>query len=76
MVYIESSKTLRQAMSLALRSGFSRIPVMGANLDDIVGLLYLKDVIRRVYDNASAQSSETVASAMRPAILSRQQADR
>ncbi len=69
MVYIESSKTLRQAMSLALRSGFSRIPVMGANLDDIVGLLYLKDVIRRVYDNASAQSSETVASAMRPAIF-------
>lgn len=69
MVYIEESKTLRQAMSLALRSGFSRIPVVGDNLDDITGLLYLKDVIRRVYDNASAQSSETVSSAMRPAIF-------
>ena len=29
MVWIEQSKTVRQALSLALRSGFSRIPVIG-----------------------------------------------
>ncbi|WP_211223191.1 hemolysin family protein [Propionicicella superfundia] len=69
MVYIESHKTLRQAVSLALRSGFSRIPVIGEDLDDIAGVLYLKDVIRRVYDNAQAQSYETVDSVMRPAIF-------
>jgi CBS domain containing-hemolysin-like protein len=69
MVYIEATKTLRQAMSLALRSGFSRIPVIGEDLDDIAGVLYLKDVIRRVYDNPNAQSSETVDSVMRPAIF-------
>ena len=38
VVFIERNKTLRQAMSLALRSGFSRIPVIGENLDDIVGV--------------------------------------
>ena len=48
MVYIEEYKTLRQAVSLALRSGFSRIPVIRDGLDDIVGVLYLKDVIKRV----------------------------
>ena len=34
VVYIERTKTLRQAMSLFLRSGFSRIPVAGEDLDD------------------------------------------
>ena len=35
-------------MSLFLRSGFSRIPVVGEDTDDVLGLLYLKDVVRRV----------------------------
>lgn len=68
VVFIEAQKTLRQATSLALRSGFSRIPVVGAGgLDDIVGIVYLKDVMKRVYDNPSAQTSELVTSLMRPA---------
>ncbi len=47
MVTIVQDKTLRQAMSLFLRSGFSRIPVVGEGSDDIRGLLYFKDVVRR-----------------------------
>lgn len=66
MVYIEASKTLRQALSLALRSGFSRIPVIADDVDDVVGVLYLKDVMRRLYDNPQAETSEKVASLMRP----------
>ncbi|MBX6356022.1 MAG: HlyC/CorC family transporter [Micromonosporaceae bacterium] len=46
MVWIESGKTVRQALALFLRSGFSRIPVIGENVDDVLGVLYLKDVIR------------------------------
>ena len=66
MVYIEQQKTLRQGVSLALRSSFSRIPVIADDIDDVVGVLYLKDVIRRMYDNPKAQTSETVESLMRP----------
>ncbi|MFP5415698.1 MAG: hemolysin family protein [Actinomycetes bacterium] len=66
MVWIEAGKSLRQGLSLALRSGFSRIPVIGTDVDDVLGVLYLKDVIRRSYDNPGAQSSETVESLMRP----------
>ena len=66
MVYIERSKSLRQGVSLALRSGFSRIPVIDEDIDNVVGVLYLKDVIRRMYDNPKAQTSETVESVMRP----------
>ena len=66
IVVIERHKTLRQLMSLALRSGFSRIPVIGENLDDIVGVAYLKDVTQRVYDNREAETTERVEQVMRP----------
>ena len=67
VVYIESTKTLRQALSLALKSGYSRIPVAGpGGIDDIIGIAYLKDIIKRVYDKADSQSAEQVASIARP----------
>ncbi len=66
VVFIERSKTLRQAMSLFLRSGFSRIPVVGEDLDDIIGFAYLKDVSKRVFDRQAAQTTEHVESMMRP----------
>jgi CBS domain containing-hemolysin-like protein len=65
MVFIERSKTLRQAMSLGLRSGFSRIPVIGENADDVVGIVYLKDVVRRTFEHRDAEQSERVESLMR-----------
>jgi len=68
MVFIEENKTLRQAVSLALRSGFSRIPVIRDGLDDVVGVLYLKDIIKRVFDSPSAETSERVVSMMRPPV--------
>jgi CBS domain containing-hemolysin-like protein len=46
MVWIEEHKTPRQALALFMRSGFSRMPVIGENIDDVVGILYLKDLIR------------------------------
>ena len=68
VVFIERNKTLRQAMSLGLRSGFSRIPVIGESLDDIVGFAYLKDITRRVFDRHEAESTERVESVMRPVL--------
>jgi CBS domain containing-hemolysin-like protein len=68
MVVIERYKTLRQATSLALRSGFSRIPVVGESVDDVVGVAYLKDITRRVFDNHEAESNERVETVMRPSV--------
>jgi CBS domain containing-hemolysin-like protein len=68
MVWIERNKTVRQAFSLALRSGFSRIPVVGDNEDDIVGVTYLKDLARRAYDG-DGHTTDRVEDAMRPAYL-------
>jgi CBS domain containing-hemolysin-like protein len=65
MVFIESDKTVEQTLSLALRSGFSRIPVVGENEDDVVGIGYLKDIVAWSHDHPGA--TEKVATVMRPA---------
>ncbi|WP_405471824.1 hemolysin family protein [Paenarthrobacter ilicis] len=44
IVSITTGSTLESAMALFLRSGYSRIPVIGENTDQIRGILYLKDV--------------------------------
>ena len=69
VVFVERHKTLRQALSLALRSGYSRIPVIGEGIDDVVGLAYLKDLARRSYEYRDAESTERVESVMRPAMF-------
>jgi len=65
MVTVDGEKTLRSAMSLFLRSGFSRIPVVGDGADDVLGLLYFKDVARRVNADPDAGSLPVTAQ-MRP----------
>ncbi|GIF68668.1 membrane protein [Asanoa ishikariensis] len=65
MVWIEGTKTLSQALALFLRSGFSRIPVIGENVDDVLGILYLKDVIRRL--DGEDEEDVPVADVMRDA---------
>jgi CBS domain containing-hemolysin-like protein len=69
MVFIDRDRNLRQALSLGLRSGYSRIPVIGESHDDIVGVVYLKDVMHRIFDERDAEQAETVESLMRPAVF-------
>jgi CBS domain containing-hemolysin-like protein len=66
MVWIEEHKTVSQALALALRSGFSRIPVVGENIDDVLGVVYLKDLVRHSQSGARAGRTE-VGAVMRSA---------
>lgn len=67
MVWIESEKTIRQAMSLSLRSGYSRIPVVDDDPDTIIGVIYAKDIARRLFDRRNQIEDEPVTKHMRPA---------
>ena len=67
MVFVERDKTLTQALSLALRSGFSRIPVTGESTDDVVGIAYLKDIVAWTSEHSDAEEPERVEKVMRPA---------
>ncbi|WP_431962891.1 hemolysin family protein [Nocardia sp. bgisy134] len=65
MVWIEADKSASQAMSLAVRSGHSRIPVVGENVDDIRGVVYLKDLV----PYADRSRKVRVHDVMRPAVF-------
>lgn len=67
VVYVERHKNLRQTMSLFLRSGYSRVPVIGENLDDVVGFAYLKDIVRRDFEAPEVEFTQRIDEVMRPA---------
>jgi CBS domain containing-hemolysin-like protein len=69
MVWVERDKTLRQGLSLALRSGYSRIPVAGDDLDNIIGIAYVKDLAKRALDHHEAETTEKVEQHMRPPVF-------
>ena len=48
MVTAPADTTLRKALALLLRSGYSRVPLVGDSVDDLRGVLYLKDVVGRL----------------------------
>lgn len=47
---IDAGSSLRRAMSLFLRSGYSRVPVIRDNTDQILGIVYLKDVAATLHE--------------------------
>ena len=67
MVWIEGNKSLRQGLSLALRSGFTRIPVIDENLDNIIGIAYVKDLARRTHEHRESELTEMVSAHIRAA---------
>jgi CBS domain containing-hemolysin-like protein len=67
MIWIEGDKSAAQATNLAVRSGHSRIPVIGENVDDIVGVVYLKDLVQQRF--LSADGDTKVSQVMRPAVF-------
>jgi CBS domain containing-hemolysin-like protein len=67
IVFVEHGKTVRQALSLALRSGFSRIPVVGQNEDDVIGIAYLKDLVQHTEKHPGREPADKVESVMRTA---------
>ncbi|MPV37192.1 CBS domain-containing protein [Georgenia subflava] len=55
MVTIDGDESLGRAITLFTRSGYSRVPVVGESTDDLLGVLYLKDVMRRVHRRSDAE---------------------
>jgi CBS domain containing-hemolysin-like protein len=70
VVWIEADKSLRQTLHLTTRSGFSRIPVIGEDIDDVIGVAYVKDVIANgLAMDAGRSGATTVAEVMRPPVF-------
>jgi CBS domain containing-hemolysin-like protein len=54
IVWIERTKSVRQALALSLRTGFTRLPVVDESVDDVVGVVNLKDLVRCTLDAGDA----------------------
>lgn len=68
MIAITVDENLDKAMSLFTRSGYSRVPVIGENSDDIQGVIYLKDIIRRIHHRSGTEDL-LVSDVMREAVF-------
>lgn len=67
MIWVASGRTAGQATSLCVRSGHSRLPVIGETVDDIVGVVNLKDLVQRTYYDTDGGKSVLVDEVMRDA---------
>ncbi len=66
MVAIEADATIEEAIERAIEGGFSRLPAYEDTTDNIVGLVYLKDLVQRARAGAGAHR---VREALRPAVF-------
>nr|WP_205707092.1 hemolysin family protein [Kineococcus vitellinus] len=60
---------LHEVEALLLRSGFSRVPVVGEDADEVLGIVYLKDIARRFHADPVAAREEVVEHVARPAVF-------
>ncbi|MDQ1517441.1 MAG: magnesium and cobalt exporter, family [Actinomycetota bacterium] len=67
MVGVETDGSVDAALEKAIEAGYSRLPAYGEGPDDILGLVYLKDIVRRTRENGGAHG--TLRELVRPAVF-------
>lgn len=65
IVALELGDTIMQALSAFVESGFSRIPVYEDSIDNVIGLLYAKDILT-VLKNRDDLESQEIRDLIRP----------
>ncbi len=65
MATVLADVPLSIALETFLSSGYSRLPIIGKNVDDIVGVLYLKDVARILSKDPASLETITVSAKSR-----------
>ncbi|MDR3151900.1 MAG: hemolysin family protein [Bifidobacteriaceae bacterium] len=68
MEVLEKADTLKKALAEFLKTGFSRMPVIEKNADDILGIAYFKDLVRCLYKK-SKKKVENVGDIVRKAVF-------
>ena len=67
IVAIEDTEPVNNVVSIAIENGFSRIPVYHEDIDEIVGVVYVKDLLKYVCSDLPKETN--LKSIMRPAIF-------
>lgn len=67
MISLPRTATLKQVMEAVSREGHDRYPVYGENVDEIVGIVLMKDIVGAINGDSSAVE-QPVTSITRPAL--------
>ena len=67
MVTVDATATTSEAMALFLQRGVSRMPVVDDDADDVVGVLYLKDLVLFAFRDENAWRAASIRPISRPA---------
>jgi putative hemolysin len=60
MVAVESHARIVDVIDIIIPAGYSRIPVYGQGIDDIVGIVYAKDLMRAEREARSEEAASTI----------------
>lgn len=60
MTTVDRDLTVAAALELSSDVGYSRLPVEGENVDDLIGLVYVKDLIRAELDGGDDRQIDTL----------------
>jgi CBS domain containing-hemolysin-like protein len=69
MVTVDASVGLSAAMSLFLSKGVSRVPVVDGDVDEVVGILYLRDLAKLSFERPLGADDVTMGELARPALF-------
>jgi CBS domain containing-hemolysin-like protein len=69
MVVVDAGAPPRDCLSTLLERGLSRVPVVRDDVDDVVGVLYLRDVAEHLFAGVAGSGSGTIETLVRPAVF-------
>jgi len=69
MATIRDESTLTAAMEFFLKSGFSRLPIVGKTVDEVTGILYLKDLARILHEGDKKTAKRLVSEVARKVVF-------
>ena len=69
MATIRDDSTLTAAMEFFLKSGFSRLPIVGKTVDEVTGILYLKDLARILHEGDKKTAKRLVSEVARKVVF-------
>ncbi|GAA3209401.1 hemolysin family protein [Microbacterium terregens] len=69
MVTVDAAASTREAMTTFLEKGVSRIPIVDDDADDVVGVLYLKDLVQFGFRDEAGWRDAPISRIARPAVF-------
>ncbi|MCK6065480.1 MULTISPECIES: hemolysin family protein [Microbacterium] len=69
MVAVDAGASTREALTLFLEKGISRVPLIDDEADDVVGMLYLKDLVQFGFRDEQGWRDAPIRRIARPAVF-------